>query len=85
MQPAMAMTEQEKHQFFELQRDVRVLKEDFEDMVKVVTKYRDNQEATDKKINSILTLVRGIAIGLAIGGVLFGLVKLPDLVQFFTK
>lgn len=81
----MAMTEQEKHQFFELQRDVRVLKEDFEDMVKVVTKYRDNQEATDKKINSILTLVRGIAIGLAIGGVLFGLVKLPDLVQFFTK
>lgn len=78
MQPVIAMTQEERQQFFEVQRDVRVLKEE-------VRKYRENQEATDKKINSILTLVRGIAIGLAMGGILFGVVKLPELLQFFTK
>ena len=75
---AMAMTLEEKQQFIQLQKDVHTLTEDVEE-------YKEKADLTDNKINKILTLVRGIAIGLAIGGGFFGLVKFPELIKFFTK
>ncbi len=85
MQTAMAMSPEEKQQFFELQRDVRAIKDDLEDPRDGLNAYRTKSDLIDKKVNSILTLVRGIAIGLAIGGFLFGVIKFPDLIKFFTK
>lgn len=67
----MAMSLKEIEEFDELKDEFKRLKSDF-------TELRNH-------VKTILTLVRGIAIGLAIGGVLFGLVKLPDLMKFFTK
>lgn len=60
-------------------------KEQFKLLKDEVHEYKERVDSIEKKINSILTLVRGIAIGLAIGGFFFGLVKFPDLVKFFTK
>jgi len=71
MQTVMAMSPDEKLQFNRLAEEVE--------------EYKERVEVIDKKINSILTLVRGIAIGLAIGGFMFGVIKFPDLIKFFTK
>lgn len=67
----MAMTAEEKHEFKLLEQEVE--------------RVRDKVDSVERKINSILTLVRGIAIGLGIGAFLFGLIKFPELLKFFTK
>lgn len=68
---AMAMTAKEIQEFDELKDEFRELKNDFTEL--------------KNQVKTILTLVRGIAIGLAIGGFMFGLIKIPELLKFFTK
>jgi len=68
---AMAMTVKESAEFDELKDEFKTLKENFNDL--------------RNQVKTILTLVRGIAIGLAIGGIMFGLIKIPELLKFFTK
>jgi len=68
---AMAMTVKESAEFDELKDEFKTLKENFNDL--------------RNQVKTILTLVRGIAIGLAIGGFMFGLIKIPELLKFFTK
>ena len=67
----MAMTVKESAEFDELKDEFKTLKENFNDL--------------RNQVKTILTLVRGIAIGLAIGGFMFGLIKIPELLKFFTK
>lgn len=75
---AMAMTPEEKQQFLTLKEEVHEMKEE-------VSELKSNWAITNAKIDKILATVRGIGIGLAIGGVMFGLVKFPELLKFFTK
>lgn len=37
--------------------------------------------AMEKKIDAVLTIVKGIAIGIAIGGLLFGFLTVKDLIS----
>lgn len=62
----MAMTIEERERFDELRQKV----EEMEDDIRGVS----------SKINSILNIVRGIAIGLIIGAVIFGYLKINDLI-----
>lgn len=42
---------------------------------------RDKVYAMEKKIDTVLTIVKGIAIGIAIGGVVFGFLTIKDLIS----
>jgi hypothetical protein len=61
---SMAMTPEETRQFNQLKQDVEELK--------------DNWAELNGKIDKILSLVKGIAIGVAIGAVIFGLLSVKD-------
>lgn len=63
----MAMTPEETRQFNQLKQDVEEL--------------RDNWAELNGKIDKILSLVKGIAIGVAIGAVIFGLLSVKDLIS----
>lgn len=63
----MAMTPEETRQFNQLKQDVEELK--------------DNWAELNGKIDKILSLVKGIAIGVAIGAVIFGLLSVKDLIS----
>lgn len=41
---------------------------------------KDKVYAIEKKIDTVLTIVKGIAIGIAIGGILFGFLTVKDLI-----
>lgn len=64
---SMAMTPEETRQFNLLKQDVEELK--------------DNWAELNGKIDKILSLVKGIAIGVAIGAVIFGLLSIKDLIN----
>lgn len=66
MIPAMAMTPDEKEQFNELREKVHRMEKE--------------HNAMSKKIDSILNIVKGIAIGLIAGGVIFGYLQIKELV-----
>lgn len=61
------MTPEETRQFNQLKQDVEEL--------------RDNWAELNGKIDKILSLVKGIAIGVAIGAVIFGLLSVKDLIS----
>lgn len=63
----MAMTPEETRQFNQLKHEVEQLK--------------DNWAELNGKIDKILSLVKGIAIGVAIGAVIFGLLSVKDLLS----
>lgn len=63
---SMAMTPEETRQFNLLKQDVEELK--------------DNWAELNGKIDKILSLVKGIAIGVAIGAVIFGLLSIKDII-----
>ncbi len=71
---AMAMTIEEKQKFMELQSDVHELKNE-------VKEIRDNWMDLNAKVDRILSIVKGIAIGIAIGAVVFGVLSIKDLVN----
>jgi len=63
----MAMTPQQYSEFQRLKKDVEELK--------------GNWEELNTKIDKILSLVKGIAIGVAIGAVIFGLLSVKDFIS----
>jgi len=63
----MAMTPQQYSEFQRLKKDVEEL--------------RGNWEELNTKIDKILSLVKGIAIGVAIGAVIFGLLSVKDFIN----
>lgn len=73
----MAMTPQQYSEFQRLKKDVEELRE----VKKEVAELRGNWEELNTKIDKILSLVKGIAIGVAIGAVIFGLLSVKDFIS----
>ena len=68
------MTPQQYSEFQRLKKDVEELK--------VSNKVlQGNWEELNAKIDKILSLVKGIAIGVAIGAVIFGLLSIKDFIS----
>lgn len=43
---------------------------------------RNKVNEMERKIDKVLTIVKGIAIGIAIGGIIFGFLTIKDLISF---
>jgi len=74
---SMAMTPQQYSEFQRMKKDVEELRE----MRREVAELKGNWEELNTKIDKILSLVKGIAIGVAIGAVIFGLLSVKDFIS----
>lgn len=64
---AMAMTVEERMDFHELKKKVDVMEDEIHELT--------------SKIDRILSIVKGIAIGLIVGAVIFGFLKFQDIID----